>query len=71
MFFSDDALEPLLAVVKDTTIDREHLATKLKTNIKDALLEEFETMWKTQNFDVHLAVLEEAKKRYEGGEKAW
>lgn len=71
VFFSDDALDPLLTIVKDTKVDPDYLAKRLKSNIKDALLKEFLSMWKMQNFDVHLAVLEAARKHTAGQDKAW
>lgn len=69
--FSDDALEPLLALVKDTKVDPADLVRRLKKNIQMAVLQDFESMWKTQNFDIQLGVLEKAKKVYQGGDKAW
>lgn len=70
-FSSDDALEPFLALVKDTDVDRDYLAQRFKTNVKETLLQEFEAMWTSQHLEVHLAVLEDAKKHCDPNEKAW
>ncbi|XP_063699686.1 uncharacterized protein LOC134830209 [Culicoides brevitarsis] len=68
---SDDALKPLLGLVRDSKIDPDYLQQRLKRNIKEALLAEFENMWQTLDFDVHLAVLQQATKRTAGKGKAW
>lgn len=47
------------------------IAEKLKHDLKTMLLDEFESMWKNNDVDANLTVLEGAKKKFEGGEKAW
>uniref|UniRef100_A0A336JYQ9 CSON008463 protein n=1 Tax=Culicoides sonorensis TaxID=179676 RepID=A0A336JYQ9_CULSO len=68
---SDDALKPLVDMIKGTDIDPVHFRNDLKLKIKKGLLEDYETLWRESNMEVNLHMLNSMKKQFEGQPPAW